>query len=122
MTNSSVLNLVRQMAFQLPAMIAFLVGIVLAFVYMRRARRACIFALAGFGIQLISGLVYPFIMFFALEKMRFGGSATGYGMIMTVVGVVFSVVHAVALGLIIAAVFSGRPKTSPVLTGVQSVS
>ncbi len=84
---------------------------------MKRARRSCILAAIGFGVQLAISVGHPVLFYVVLGAMRNGLYPSGYARIMTAMSVVFAVFHAAAMGLIVAAIFTGRAQ-SPVSSAV----
>ncbi len=96
---------------QLPVLIVWLVGGVLALVHWRRHPRVSLLALIALGVFFIQMLVGTYLsIWLPMTLVRQGMSAAQMGLIMMARGVVQSLVSAVAWALLIAAVFGWRSK------------
>ncbi|HEX6738331.1 MAG TPA: hypothetical protein VF310_08675, partial [Vicinamibacteria bacterium] len=103
-----------QLAYQAPMLLVCLAGVVLGVTFLPRARTPALLALAGSGLWLVVSLAMvasnAYLMRMRLEGNLSGAySASWFG----VVSVAGSLLHALALGLVVAAAFVGRPPRPP---------
>jgi hypothetical protein len=104
-----------QLGYQAPVLLVCLAGIIMAAVYLPRARTPALLTLAGSSLWLVASLASTALNAYLLRmRIENSGSASSLAPWYTVVGVAGSVSHAVALGLIVAAVFAGRPARAPI--------
>jgi hypothetical protein len=105
----TILPILGQLAFQLPLIAVFGVGVVLALTNRPRLGRAATFALVGFSILLIERVLGSAVaIFIPISMMRSGGSATQVGAIIGGLNIFNSFITAVAFGFLIAAIFARR--------------
>ena len=101
----------QQMLGQSPLLLVYLLGIVLCAVWWRRAPQAAILALAGCAILLLSSIGFAFIQQQLIQNFNRGGAtAQSYGQAMMWIGIGNSIIRAFAIGLLLFAVFAGRPR------------
>jgi len=89
-----------------PILLVCLAGLSLSFANRRRIGKAFPFAALGFGLLTIIYIVFP-IIHFTIIRMSAGG-AHNVPMAFGIVGFIQSALHAFALALLGAAVFTGR--------------
>jgi hypothetical protein len=92
----------------LPILMISLAAVVIAIVRWRRAPQACLFCLLGFGVIFFLSAVMPFVQYFLIMGPGRSGGSSGMGTLMTVMGVAWSGLTAVAYVLLAMAVFAGR--------------
>jgi lipoprotein signal peptidase len=114
MQNISVFS---QLIPQIPVFLVMLAGIILAIVYWRRHPRASAYTLIALMIFLITGLIGTAINIY-LPQMLVQGVANIQRAVTILSGLnlAIALVRVVGWGLIFAAIFTGRQKTSPPLT------
>jgi len=97
---------------QLPALIVYTFGIVLAVLFWRRCPRACLLALLGCAILAANSLAGAIVSvwFILPRKGPVGGDLQMVVDIQQIISIVRSLVHAGGFALVLAAVFSGRPR------------
>jgi hypothetical protein len=110
---------VKQLAAGAPLLLVYLAGMVLALVLWRRSPTASLLCLIGMGLLLVAAVAQPLANLFVIRSM----SSQGWGgdrvsMLLSVSAVIGSLVRAVAMGLLVGAVFSGRGKSKPARAGV----
>lgn len=103
------IQFLMQLPVQAPALLAYLVGMVLALVLYQRCPRPATLTFIGTGLLLITTLVQSFL-FIYLFRIRddFGWSHQQVSWMLSASGLFASVVRAAAFGLILTAVFIGR--------------
>jgi hypothetical protein len=98
-----------QLTGQAPQLLVYLLGLVLCAVWWRRAPSAAMYAMLGCGILLLTTVATSFIQVYAFNN-RGGRPAATIGQIMFVIGIGGSILRAAGFGLLLAAVFAGRPR------------
>lgn len=107
--NDTAVNLLTRMLGQLPNILVCLGGGVAAMVMWKRSARACVFVAIAVALLLCLVVFNSFAFQAALQVGQDEGwDADKIQTTMTVLGVVSSCVHALAIGLLIAAAFVGR--------------
>jgi len=102
--------LLSQLSYQAPLLLVCLAGIVASVAFLPRARAPALLALIGTGVWLIVALAVTALQAYFIRIQMEGARSSGqFGHWMTVVGVVGGALRAIALGLIVTAVFVGRP-------------
>src|SRR5947208_1333879 len=97
-----------------PALLTYLVGIVLAFAYRRRCRRPATLALGGLGVLFVSPIVLTVIDWCLFNKwLAERGSVAEHNRTVAVLSWAATACHAVGVALLVAAVFVGRTPTDP---------
>jgi hypothetical protein len=95
--------------YQLPTLIVATVGVILSLVNMRRASGASLLALLGCGLLIVGGLASLGIRVLLWQQMREGEMPhERFAQLSSLVGIASSLTYALALGLIVLAVFAGR--------------
>ena len=110
---SSIPAAIGVLAMQSPLLILYLVGIVIALFTWARHPRTSLFTIIALGalvvLTITSNLFYTLL---PVYFMRNGNSTTQTGTILAVVGFVFNLLHTVAFGLLLAAIFGERANKS----------
>jgi hypothetical protein len=105
--------LLTQLAYRAPGMLAYLTGVVLSLVYLRRHPRPAVLALLGSGLLL---LVSTASLFLAVFLLRPDGNLQQRALLFGIIGFAASILHAIGFILVAVAVFIGR--RGRMLTGV----
>jgi len=107
-------ELLGRLAYHVPVLLVYLVALVLALVFMRRAALASTLTLAGVAILAVSSIAVSVIQMLLIHSRHDGGHSVAHlGRMLTVVGVAGSCLHAVGRSLLVAAIFVGRRPPSP---------
>lgn len=108
------LELVRNFAYQFPTFVVCLIAAFLILTRWKQLQRAGLWALLGFGVVLVLCLVVPLLNTAVHFWMIQGGghSAQQVGMVYSVLGIVWSLLHAVGYGFLLAAILTGRDRTA----------
>jgi hypothetical protein len=105
--------------YQVPTAIVALVGVILGFVYLRRAPGAAMLALLGCGLMLVASVTFTGIRAALFEQLREGEIPNKrYAELMATVSMASSTSYAFALALVVAAAFVGRRSTRGAPTDV----
>ena len=99
---------------QIPSLLAYLTGIVLAIVFWRRYPRPALLVMMGSALHLLTSLLWVVIYAVIMEQGRGIGSRS---LMFTVLSLSGSVIHAAATVLIICAAFVGRRRNDTGLVG-----
>ena len=111
MNNTQWPMIFSQLAGQAPTLLVYLVGLVLAGVWWRRAPKAALFAMMGCGILLLTTVGTTFGYAYVVNTRGAGPTpATTISQIMFVIAIVGSVLRAAGIALLLAGVFAGRPR------------
>jgi len=101
------------LAVKLPQLIVLLVGLVIALATWKRNPRPSLWALIGFSLFIILMIASSLTSALPLTlHQRNNLSVQNIGLIVAVINIVISLLHALGWGFIIAAVFSSRNKTA----------
>lgn len=101
--------MLQQLLFQAPMLLVYLVGFVLAMVYLKKARVPAILTMLATGALLLVAVATAAAQSYLIgSQMAAGGSAAQIGRWMAIMGISASVIRAVAMALLVAAVFTGR--------------
>ena len=90
-----------------PLLITYVVGMVLAARYWRRAPRPAMFAMSGLALLLLATVVGSAVQAFLLANTPPAGMA-GVGTRLQLFGFAFTLLRAAGMGLVVAAVFTAR--------------
>ncbi len=109
--------LTQQLAYAAPALLVYLVGMVLAVIFIRKYPGPAILTLLGTGILLVTtiGIALAQVHFMRL-RVESGWTTARYGQMSSVVSIAGSMLRGLGLALWLAAVFVGRKSktiTSP---------
>ena len=102
-----------QLAGQLPLMLVCLVGLVMSLIFFKRLRGPSVFTFIGFGLLLLTTIITTLVQSYLIisrEEMGLGGGELNQ--ILMVLAIVGNIFRAIALALILIAVFTGRPKSA----------
>lgn len=111
-----------QLVGQAPSLLVYLAGFVLALVYWQRYPGPCRFTLIANVVMLSVNVAHTFVIqYLFVKQAEFGWSSAKLGTIFSVVALTTSLAWAAGLGLLLAAVFSGR-KIAPGATGAATQS
>lgn len=115
MTNLNVLNgILTHFAVQLPVVIVCLAAGIITFSKRNQAPSASRWALLGFGLALIMTLIIPVSQAAVRQWMiQSGQSSQTINLVFSGLGVFWSLLRAATYGLLLVAVFAGRPKLTP---------
>jgi hypothetical protein len=104
----------QQLVNQAPVLLVYLIGLVLALTFWSRYPRPCAFTLIACLVLLLTRFAATAATYFFMQQMvSQAWSARQYGLAMSIVGLIASIVHAGALGLLLAAVFVDRSRPHP---------
>lgn len=95
---------------QLPVYLVWLTGVVLALVFWRRQRTAAMLMLAALAIQIVSLTIRTLLSSSLPLMIQRGVSPSQFGFVLTAQNLFFTLVSAVAWGLVLWAVFGVRQK------------
>src|SRR5262249_5252904 len=110
-----------QLVGQAPMLLAYVVGGILALVFWRRCPLPAKLTLLGLMLLLITALVQSFLIsYFIQAQVNLDWSHQTVGLLMSVTGLVGSLIRAAAFSLILIAVFIGR-KTAQVSGPLESL-
>jgi hypothetical protein len=106
---TTVMIVLSQLVSLAPILLVYVVGIILAAMWWRRAPGAAMLAMIGLGVLLIGNVGGMFIQASVVAN-RAATGAVAMGQQMAILGIALSVVRAAGTALLIAAVFKGRPR------------
>lgn len=111
-------HLLQQLAYQAPVLLVYLVGLALGLATLRRHLLASILTAVGNGLSLVITVVVAIVQA-CLFQARVDDDlpVERYAQLMSVVAITGSVGRAVGIALIVAAVFVGRRRPTPVDAG-----
>jgi hypothetical protein len=110
--------LLQQLIPQIPLLMVYLAGMVLAVVFWGRASGPAIMTVLGCGVLITTTLVMAFVYSSMFERLREGNMTNEqFAQTMRAIGMVGSAGRAGGLLLIIIAVFTGRTRPQPERTG-----
>jgi hypothetical protein len=102
--------LVSQVGFRLPAILIYLIGMLLALIWWRRHPRVSVLALLGLGVLLLTSLGGAlWSSYLPIYHRGNGRSPESIGALVSTIAMVQSVFSALGLGLLVACVFLDRP-------------
>jgi hypothetical protein len=110
METSSLTYFTQLIGYQVPTILAGLLGVILSFVFIRRYRLPAALALLGSGTLIFAPLLVVIAQtYFFSVRMGSGGMST-YAQISTVVGWIGGIARGLAIALLVVAVFVGRKR------------
>jgi hypothetical protein len=113
MSTSNFAIFFSQMLGQSPHLLVCVGGMILCTLFWRRAPTAAMLALIGLGVMLVSAVASAMLQNYLLQqRLASGQSAASFGQTMLWVGIGWSIIRSIALGLLVAAVFVGRPEVA----------
>lgn len=106
--------LIQQLAYSVPVILVYLVGLVLAVIFIKKYPVPAILTLLAMIILLsnIFGVTFAQV-YLVRSRMGSGGSMASYNTMTSMVSIIGSVMRALGSALLLAAVFVGR-KSQPV--------
>lgn len=107
MSNSAWTPLMGMLVMQLPLILVYAVGMLIALVRLQRNSRPATFVLVACVLLLASSLISPLAQTWAINN-RSGSSVASIGQVLTVVNLVLGLVRAAAFVLLLFAAFVGR--------------
>lgn len=111
----------QQIAFQLPTLLAAILGVVLSLIFIGRHRVPALLTLLGSGTAIISALVVAMAQAY-IYSLRFSSieiPPSSYGTLATVISWLGALTKGLAMLLLVIAVFLGR-KREPALAAGES--
>lgn len=106
---SMTMILFSQLVMSAPMLLVYVGGMVLAALWWRRAPRAAAFAMTGLVLMLFVTIGSTAVHAYFVTNRAAATSAT-FGMTLSVIGLASGILRAVGMGLVVAAVFAGRPR------------
>jgi hypothetical protein len=104
---------VSQILYQLPLIIACLVGVVLAIVFWSRSPGASLMTLIGCLVLLLAIFVVSGVQSYLVSaRIQQGWTLVKYGAVTAVVSAVSALIRGAAFGCVIGAVFVGRRRSA----------
>jgi hypothetical protein len=101
--------LLSQLVFFAPVLVVYLVAIILALVYLGRARGPALLTLAGVGVLVVTLVGAAVAQAWLIESRQTDGlTVADFAGRMRTVGIGGTCFHAAGLGLLVAAIFVGR--------------
>lgn len=108
-TETLLWNYLTSLARQIPIFLVYLIGIILALVWIRKHTKASIFLIIAIVILFFNSVTMTGIYMWLPNYLRdLGISPADYDLYYLVIGIVSNLIEAVAFILILLAVFSGR--------------
>lgn len=105
--NDVIIASLRQLAIESPIMLVCLTGIVLALIFWKRCPISCLFALIALIILLLISAIYPFangyVQYISYTAYQTGQLTNAIHPLFAVIGVIYCLLNAVAIGLLITA-------------------
>lgn len=107
--NSAAPYLLQQLGYATPQLLVYLVGLVLAIVFLRKYPASAMLTLCGSMVLLLTTLGLTFTQFYLFRaRFEYGWSTAGYAQVLSLVSLLASIMRALGLALWLAAVFVGR--------------
>jgi hypothetical protein len=114
MSGSAIPIVLQQLVFQGPTLVAYLVGMILAFKFLGRCRVPAILTLLAIGMLILTSIAtIAWQTYVANSRWATGSSVEDISRSFLIVGVVSSLMRATAFGLLLAAIFTGRNTAAP---------
>ena len=100
----------QQMLYQLPTLLAAILGVVLSVIFLRRYRFPAILALLGSGTVVISAFIVTLAQayFFSARYSSLAMTSNTYVQFANIVGWIGAVVRGLSIALLVVAIFIGR--------------
>jgi hypothetical protein len=107
---------IQQLVYQGPMLVVYLVGIIVALMYLQRCRLPAILALCAIGTLVVTSIASAVVTHYLINVQ----SPTGtLGTSLMIVGILGSFIRAAAFGLLLAAIFIQRGKADETLRPPQ---
>jgi hypothetical protein len=117
MTGEVVQFSLQQLLTQLPVLLAYVIGMVLALIFLRRCTGASVLTLVGAGVSIAVLVIQTFLVqYLILNRLELGTDMRGFNQMMVAINVAANIFRALAIGLFLAAIFVGRKKNVPSLS------
>jgi hypothetical protein len=114
MADDSILaTYLAQMATRIPVLLIYLGGMALSFTFWRRYPKPCLLLFLAMLLALLGSIVSVFAFVYVTRTMIGVANAAQVGLIINTIVVVANIVQAVALALMLAAIFVGRRRDIP---------
>ena len=110
--NSQFTQMISLFSAQLPVLIISLLGCVVIMARKNDLGSATLWALAGFGLSILLCVVFPIVQTIVQKWVVEGGSLAQRASIFTILAVVWSILRAVSLAFLLAAIVGGRQRTA----------
>jgi hypothetical protein len=102
-------NVLAQLVGQVPLLLVYVVGMVVALTYWQRYSRPAMMTFIATGALLAVSIGQAFLVQYVIQSNTGSGmGSAGLGGLLSVIAIISSLVRAAATGLILAAVFTGR--------------
>jgi hypothetical protein len=119
MTGETALIALQQLLGQLPLLLAYLVGLILALIFLKRCPGPALLTLVGAGISMVAIVIQAFLAQYVFsQRVNLGVDAQALSTMLATVGIMTSILRAVGVGTFLAAIFMGRKKQAPHLSSV----
>ena len=105
---SIMFNVLAQLVGQAPLLLVYVVGMVVALLYLPRYRGPAMMTLIATGALLAVSIGQAFLVQYVIQSNQLGTGSPGLAGMLSIVALISSLIRAAATGLIIAAVFTGR--------------
>jgi len=110
--------LLSQLLTQTPLLLVYFLGVILCAVWWRRAPTAAMLALAGCALLLLTTIGFAWVQNQMIQsRMSSGTTAQAYAQSLMWVSIGSSIFRAAGMGLLLAAVFAGRPRLAAEVRG-----
>jgi hypothetical protein len=107
--NAQYTQLLTTLVLDIPVFIVCLAGVVLGILHRDRLGSATLLAVIGFSVLLLIRLIFPIVFYvIAPEIVRSTGSGSSQ-VVFGIIRFIQSLLQAVALAMVVAAIFSNRP-------------
>jgi len=94
-----------------PTLLVYLVAMIVAFVYWNRHPRPCLLVLLAVGLMLFTTVGFMVLQMYVINsRVMNQWRGMTLGSVLTVIGLVRSIIQAGAFGLLLMAVFTDRPR------------
>ena len=98
----------QQIMGQSPVLLVYFVGLIVSFIWMRRANAPAILCMLGCGLTLATALLFTGLNTWLIQRRNQGGGNEDFAMWMMLASITSSVLRAIGAALIISAVFVRR--------------
>ena len=105
---------VQQFAYRLPSLLVYIVAFILAIVFWRRARTACMLTMLGVVISVATSIGGSIMQAVLMQSAQQGG-ARDMASMMSALSMTTTCAHAIGLALFVGAIFVGRYEPPPEL-------
>lgn len=103
--------LLQQIAYSIPGLLAYLAGLILALIFIRKYPVPAMLTLVGSLILLVTTVGIILTQFYLFRsRLQYGWSGSDYSRMLGIVSITGNILRALGLGFWLAAVFVGRRK------------